>query len=81
MGGENAGVSKAQNEITKTRIDMETKVLQERQDTISKLLGDVLEDLTKASLDKIEKCIKPAVVAPVAAVTEGGAAPVPQQLA
>ena len=26
---------KAQNEITKTRIDLETKVLQERQDTIS----------------------------------------------
>ena len=44
---------------------METKVLQERQDTISKLMGDVLEALTKASLDKIEKCIKPAVVAPV----------------
>ena len=33
---------KAQNEITKTRIDLETKVLQERQDTISKLMGDVL---------------------------------------
>ena len=38
---------KAQNEITMTRIDSETKVLQERQDTISKLMGDILEDLTK----------------------------------
>ena len=69
---------KAQNEITKTRIDLETKVLQERQDTISKLMGDVLEDLTKASLDKIEKYVKPAVVAPVVAVAEGEAAPAPE---
>ena len=51
---------KAQNDITKTRIDLETKVLQERQDTISKLMGDILENLTKASLDKIEKYVKPA---------------------
>ena len=43
---------KAQNEITKTRIDLETKALQERLDTIGKLMGDVLEDLTNASLDK-----------------------------
>ena len=41
------------------------------------MLGDVLEDLTKASLDKIEKYVKPAVVAPVVAVAEGEAAPAP----
>ena len=32
-----------------------TKVLQERQDTIGKLMGDILADLSKASLDKVEK--------------------------
>ena len=53
------------DEITKTRIEFETEVLQERQDAINKLMGDVLEDLAKASLDKIVKYIKPAVVAPV----------------
>ena len=68
---------KAQNEITKTRIDLETKVLQERQDTIGKLMGDVLADLTKASLDKIEKYVKPAVEEPAQAVAEGVPAPVP----
>ena len=66
---------KAQNEITKTRIDLETKVLQERKDKISMLMGDVLEDLTKASLDKIEIYVKPTVVAPVVAAAEGQAAP------
>ena len=70
---------KAQNEITKTRIDLETKVLQERQDTIGKLMGDVLEDLTKASLDKIEKYVKPEVAGPAAAVAEGGLAPEPPE--
>ena len=54
---------------------METKVLQERQDTISKLIGDVLEDLTKASLDMIEKNVNPAVVAPVVAAAEEEEAP------
>ena len=74
---------KAQNEITKTRIDLETKVLHERQDTISKRMGDVLEDLTKAPLDKIEKYVKPVIVAPVAEEAEeeeaeGEAAPAPE---
>ena len=64
---------KAQNEITKTRIDLETKALQERLDTIGKLMGDVLEDLTKASLDKIEKYVKP-----VAEEPEGAPAPEPR---
>ena len=36
-----------------------------------------MEDLTKASLDKIEKYVKPAVMAPVVAAAEGEAAPEP----
>ena len=40
-------------------------------------MGDVLEDLTGALLDKIEKYLKPAVVAPVVAAAEGQAAPEP----
>ena len=40
-------------------------------------MGDVLEDLTKASLDKIEKYVKPVVVVPVVAAAEGKAAPEP----
>ena len=62
---------KAQNDITKTRIDMETKVLQERQDTIDKLMGDILADLSKASLDKVEKYVKPVEEAPVVASAAG----------
>ena len=50
---------------------------QERRDTISKLMGDVLEDLTKASLDKIEKYVLPVVVAPKVAAAEEEAAPEP----
>ena len=38
-------------------------------------MGDVLEYLTKASLDKIEKCVKPEVAGPAAAVAEGELAP------
>ena len=44
---------------------------------ISKLMRDVLEDLTKDSLDKIEKYVKPVVVAPVVVAAEGEAAPEP----
>ena len=66
---------KAQNEITKTRIDLETKVLQERQDTIGKLMGDILADLSKASLDKVEKYVKPVEEAPVVAPAAGQPAP------
>ena len=43
-----------------------------RLDTIGKPMGDVLEDLTKASLDKIEKYVKP-----VAQEPEGAPAPAP----
>ena len=68
---------KAQNEITKTRIDLETKALQERLDTIGKLMGDVLEDLTKASLDKIEKYVKPEAEEPEGA-PEGAPVPAPR---
>ena len=42
---------KALNEVAKTRIDLEVKDLKERKDTINK----ILEDMTKASRDKIEK--------------------------
>ena len=44
-------------------------------------MGDVLEDLTKASLDKIEKYAKPEVAGPAAAVAEGELAPEPPEQA
>ena len=46
---------KALNEVSKTRIDLEVKDLKERKDTINKIMGEILEDVTKASRDKIEK--------------------------
>ena len=45
---------KALNEVAK-RIDLEVKDLKERKDTINKITGKILEDMTKASRDKIEK--------------------------
>ena len=42
-------------------------------------MGDVLEDLTKASLDKIEKYVKSEVAGPAAAVAEGERAPEPPE--
>ena len=65
---------KAQSEITKTRIDLETKVSLERH---GKLMGNVLKDLTKASLDMIEKYVTPTVVAPMVVAAEGEAVPEP----
>ena len=49
---------KALNEVTKTRIDLEVKDFKERKDTILKIMGEVLEDMTKASRERIEKYIK-----------------------
>ena len=46
---------KALNEISKTRIDLEVKDLKERGDTVNKIMGKILEDMTKASREKIEK--------------------------
>ena len=46
------------NEVTKTRIDLEVKDFKERKDTILKIMGEVLEDMTKASRERIEKYIK-----------------------
>ena len=43
-------------------------------------MGDVLEDLTKAFLDKIEKYVKPEVAGPAAAVAEVKLAPEPPEL-
>ena len=51
---------KALNEVAKTRIDLEVKDLKERKDTINKIMGEILEDMTKASRDKIEKYSVPA---------------------
>ena len=46
---------KRQNEIVKTRIDFEVKELRERRDTVSVLMGKILEDMSKTSREKIEK--------------------------
>ena len=46
---------KALNEVSKTRIDLEVKDLKERGDTVNKIMGKILEDMTKASREKIEK--------------------------
>ena len=43
------------NEVSKTRIDLEVKDLKERKDTINKIMGEILKDMTRASRDKIEK--------------------------
>ena len=37
---------KALNEVSKTRIDLEVKDLKERKDTINKIMGEILEDMT-----------------------------------
>ena len=55
---ENAEI-KRQNEIIKTRIDLEVTEIRERKDTTSVLMGKVLEDMTKASREMIEKCHLP----------------------
>ena len=49
---------KALNEVAKTKIDLEVKDFKERGDTKSKIMGEVLEDMTRASRDRIEKFIK-----------------------
>ena len=46
---------KALNEVAKTRINLEVKDLKERSGTISKIMGAVLEDMTRSSRDKVEK--------------------------
>ena len=46
---------KALNEVAKTRIDLEVKDIKERSDTINKIVGAVLEDMTKSSGDMVEK--------------------------
>ena len=38
---------KALNEVAKTRIDLEVKDLKERGDTVNKIMGQILEDMTK----------------------------------
>ena len=50
---------KALNEVAKTRIDLEVKDLKERRDTINKIMGEILEDMTRASREKIEKYTAP----------------------
>ena len=47
--------SKRLNEMTKTRLDLAVKDQRERKDTIGKIMGAVLEDMTKSSRDRIEK--------------------------
>ena len=49
---------KALNEVTKTRIDLEVKDFKERKDTILKIMGEVLEDMTKISRERVEKYVK-----------------------
>ena len=44
----------AQNEVTKTRIDLEVKDLKERKDVIGKKMGEVLEDMSKGSRDRVK---------------------------
>ena len=46
---------KALNEVAKTRIDLEVKDLKERGDTVNKIMGQILEDMTKTSRERIEK--------------------------
>ena len=50
---------KALNEVSKTRIDLEVKDLKERKDTINKIMGEILEDMTRSSREKIEKYTAP----------------------
>ena len=51
---ENARIKRL-NEMTKTRLDLAVKDQRERKDTIGKIMGAVLEDMTKSSRDRIEK--------------------------
>ena len=46
---------KALNKVSKTRIDLEVKDFKERGDTINQIMAEVLEDMTKASRDRVEK--------------------------
>ena len=49
---------KALNEVAKTRIDLEVKDIKERGDTVNTIMGEILEDMTKTSRDRIEKYTK-----------------------
>ncbi len=51
---ENARIKRL-NEMTKTRLDLAVKDQRERKDTIGKIMGAVLEDMTKSSRERIEK--------------------------
>ena len=51
---ENARIKRL-NEMTKTRLDLAIKDQRERKDTIGKIMGAVLEDMTKSSRERIEK--------------------------
>lgn len=51
---ENARIKRL-NEMTKTRLDLAVKEQRERKDTIGKIMGAVLEDMTKSSRERIEK--------------------------
>ena len=55
---------KALNEMAKTRFDLEVKDLKERKDTINKIVGEIIEDMTKASRGKIEKYSVPVELRP-----------------
>ena len=46
---------KALNAVAKTKIDLEVKDIKEREDTISRIMGEVLEDMSISSRDRIEK--------------------------
>ena len=41
--------------MAKTRIDLEVKDIKDRGDTVKKIMGEVLEVMTKTSRDRIEK--------------------------
>ena len=47
------------NGVANTRIDIEVKDLKERRDTMNKIMGEILEDMTRASREKIEKYTAP----------------------
>ena len=49
---------KALNEVAKTRIDLEVKDIKERGDTVNKIMGEISEEMTKTSRDRIEKYAK-----------------------
>ena len=49
---------KALNEVAKTRIDLEVKDIKERGDTVNKIMGEISEEMTKTSRDRIEKYMR-----------------------